>query len=372
MNREPANPEPVNPGTREPPNPRTRSVWRIDRAGSLDRLTRRDEELPPPGPGEARVRVEAVGLNFADVFACLGLYSATPKGSFVPGLEFAGAVEALGPPAGDSGGAPAVREGDRVFGMTRFGAYATALNASARLLRRIPDGWSAAQAAAFPVQGLTALYGLVELARVEAGERVLLQSAAGGVGLLALAILRSIGATPICVVGREEKRRFLIDERGVAPDLAIVRDRRQFGDQIDRALAAAGADGLDVVFDAVAGPYLRPAFERLRPRGRLVVYGAADFMPRGRRRLSPRLLLRYLRRPTIDPLSLMTDNRSVMGFNLIWLWNQASRLPDAFASLERLCPGPPLVGRRFPFDQTPAAMAWLKSGESVGKVVVEV
>jgi hypothetical protein len=95
-------------------------------------------------------------------------------------------------------------------------------------------------------------------------------------------------------------------------------------------------------------------------------------MPRGGRRTDPRLLLRYLRRPTIDPLALMTDNRSVMGFNLIWLWSQAHRLPDAFASLERLCPEPPLVGRRFPFGEAPAAMAWLKSGESVGKVVVEV
>jgi NADPH:quinone reductase-like Zn-dependent oxidoreductase len=363
----------VNPRTRELANVRTREVWRIDRAGSLDRLTRREEELPPPGAGEARVRVEAVGLNFADVFACLGLYSATPKGSFVPGLEFAGVVEALGPPAEGAGAAPVqgLRDGDTVFGMTRFGAYATALNAPARLLGRIPAGWSAAEAAAFPVQGLTAWYGLVELARVTAGEIVLLQSAAGGVGLLALSILRSLGATVVCAVGREEKRRFLIDERGVAPGLVIVRDRRRFGEALDGALAAAGADGFDVVFDAVAGPFLEPAFERLRPRGRLVVYGAADFRPRGRRRADPRVVLKYLRRPRIDPLSLMTANRSVMGFNLIWLWDQADRLPEAYAALERVCVEPPLVGRRFPFAAAPAALGWLKSGKSVGKVVLE-
>ena len=74
-----------------------RDVWRIDRAGSLDRLTRRTETLDAPGPGEARVAVQAIGLNFADIFACLGLYSATPKGSFIPGLEFSGVVDALGP-----------------------------------------------------------------------------------------------------------------------------------------------------------------------------------------------------------------------------------------------------------------------------------
>jgi len=126
-----------------------------------------------------------------------------------------------------------------------------------------------------------------------------------------------------------------------------------------------------VVFDAVAGPFLEPAFTRLRPRGRLVVFGAADFMPRGRTGADPRLLVKYLRRLRIDPLSLMTVNRSVMGFNLIWLWDQADRLPGALAALERACPDPPLVGRRFPFDEAPAAMQFLKSGESMGKVVLE-
>jgi len=351
----------------------SRDVWRIDRAGSLERLRRQSDTLPPPGPGEARVRVEAVGLNLADVFACLGLYSATPKGPFVPGLEFAGVIEALGPP-GDSPAVAAPSDcapGDAVFGMTRFGAYATAINARTALVGRRPAGWSAAEGAAFPVQGLTAWYGLAELARVAAGEVVLVSSAAGGVGLLALAILESIGARVVGTVGREEKRRFLIETRGLPPDQVIVRDRRRFGDQLDRALASMDARGFDVVFDAVAGPFLEPAFTRLAPRGRLVVFGAADFMPRGRTKADPRLLIKYVRRWRIDPLWLMTWNRSVMGFNLIWLWDQADRLPGAYAALERVCAQPPLVGRRFAFDEAPAAMRFLKSGESIGKVVLE-
>ncbi len=351
----------------------TRDVWRITRAGSLDRLRKQSETLPPPSAGEARVRVEAIGLNFADVFACLGLYSATPKGPFIPGLEFAGEIEETGPPArerephGDSN----LRPGDSVFGLTRFGAYATALNAPAHLLARMSPGWTAVQAAAFPVHALTAWYGLLEQARIAKDELVLVHSAAGGVGLFALAILRSIGARVVATVGHEEKRRFLIDRHGLPPDLVIVRDRRRFGDQLDRALEAARSEGFDVVFDALSGPFLEPAFKRLRPRGRLVVYGAADFMPSGRRAGDPRLLVRYLRRPRIDPFSLMTQNRSVIGFNLIWLWGQADRLPAAYAALQGLCPEPPLVGRRFHFDQAPAAMRFLQSGKSIGKVVLE-
>jgi len=92
------------------------------------------------------VRVEAIGLNFADVFACLGLYSATPPGPFVPGLECAGVVEALGPPrAGEEAAATAVAPGDRVMVLTRFGGYATALNVDTRYLVTIPSGWSMAE-----------------------------------------------------------------------------------------------------------------------------------------------------------------------------------------------------------------------------------
>src|SRR5512138_1770635 len=95
-----------------------RTVWRIPRAGSLRRLAQERDRLPEPGPGEARVAVRAIGLNFADLFACLGLYSATPPGAFVPGLELAGVVEALGP-AGAAPLSAAIAPGARVMGLTR-------------------------------------------------------------------------------------------------------------------------------------------------------------------------------------------------------------------------------------------------------------
>ena len=167
-----------------------RTVWRIDRAGSLDRLRRAEERLPPPAAGEVQVAVHAVGLNFADVFACLGLYSATPAGAFVPGLEAAGVITAVGPALG---GPSAFGIGDRVVVLTRFGGYATALNIDSRYLAPVPQGWSFAEAAAWPVQALTAWYGLVQLGAVRAGHVVRLQSAAGGVGLQALAILERLG-----------------------------------------------------------------------------------------------------------------------------------------------------------------------------------
>lgn len=346
-------------------------VWRIDRAGSLARLTRRSEDLPDPAPGEARVAVRAIGLNFADVFACLGLYSATPRGSFVPGLEFSGVVEAVGPASSTEEAPSTIRPGDHVMGLTRFGGYATALNASVRFLRPMRTGWSCAQGAAFPVQALTAWYGLVRLGRVRRDDVVLLHSAAGGVGLNALAIAASAGARTIATVGGDAKRAWLVEHRGLAPHQVIVRDRRDFGADLDRALAALGAKGFDLVFDAIAGPYFQPGYDRLLPEGRVVVYGAADFMPHGTRVNWLRLATRYLRRPRIDPLEMVSANRSVVGFNLIWLWDRAEQLTGAYDALETLIPLPPLVGRRFAFADAPAAMRYLQSGESIGKVVLE-
>jgi alcohol dehydrogenase len=351
--------------------PATREVWRIARAGSLGRLRRETEPVGEPGPGEARVRVEAIGLNFADVFACLGLYSATPAGPFVPGLECAGVVEAAGPPR--PGGAPAPAIGERVMALTRFGGYASRLTVDARLLRPLPDGWSFAEGAAWPVQALTAWWALFRLGELAPGELVLVHSAAGGVGLQALGLVDAAGARAIATVGRPEKRDLLV-AGGLAPERVIVRDRRRFAAQLDGAIAAAGADGLDLVLDAVLGPFFRPAFDRLRPEGRHVVFGAADFMTHGTRPDPLRLALRWLRRPRVDPLAMISENRALLAFNLIWLWSEADRLPAAFAELERLggLARPPHVGARLPFARAPEALRLLQSGETTGKVVLEV
>jgi alcohol dehydrogenase len=349
--------------------PIQRTVWRLPSAGSLDRLQRRDETLPEPGPGEARVRVESIGLNFADLFACQGLYSATPQGSFIPGLECAGVIEALGPDVPEG---CRLATGDRVIALTRFGAYATAINVGTAYLRPVPPGWSSVQAAAWPVQGLTAWYGLVPLGSVQRGSHVLVQSAAGGVGLMALEILAALGARPLAVVGQQAKRQFLVEQRGMSPETVVVRDPRRFDAQLDQALQALGAPGFDCVLDAVLGPTFRPAFDRLRPEGRYVLFGAADFMSRAARPNYLRLAFEYLRRPRLDPLAMISANQSLMAFNLIWLWDRADRLPAACAELERLVPGPPHVGATLPFDAAPQALRLLQCGGTIGKVVLEV
>jgi alcohol dehydrogenase len=282
----------------------------------------------------------------------------------VPGLEFAGVVDAVGT------GVSAFEPGQSVFGLTRFGGYATAATVDARFLAHTPPGWSAGEAASYPVQALTAWYAICELGACPRGGTVLVHSAGGGVGLNALEILGALDARVVATVGHADKAAWLAETCGLAPAAIIVRDPRRFLAQLDDALAAVGRPGFDVVLDSVAGPYFFPAYRRLRPAGRHVIFGSADMMPSGTRPNWFTLAWRFLRRPMLDPMRMISANRSVMGFNLIWLWEEADRLPPAYAALSALIRRPPRVGRTFAFDEAPAAMRFLQSGRSTGKVVL--
>jgi alcohol dehydrogenase len=182
-------------------------------------------------------------------------------------------------------------------------------------------------------------------------------------------MIQRLGARPIPTVGRPETTAVLV-ERGVPRERIIVRDPSRFSDQLDAAIHAAGGPDLDVVFDAIGGPYFLPALGRLRPEGRYLLYGAADFMPSGSRPNWPRLAWQYLRRPRLDPMRLIDRNRGVLGFNLIWLFEAAHRLPAAFAGALASSSDRPLIGLRVAFDDLPRGMRALQGGTTTGKVVV--
>ena len=156
-----------------------RKSFRISKAGSLNNIKLVEEKLPEPEENEVTIEIKAIGLNFADLFAIQGLYSATPKGSFVPGLEYSGIVIKKGKNVSE------FEIGSKVMGAIRFGAYTTHLSIDHRYVIQLPDDWSFEEGAAFIVQSLTAYYSLVELGNIKQEYTVLIHSAAGGVGIYA-------------------------------------------------------------------------------------------------------------------------------------------------------------------------------------------
>ena len=328
-------------------------------AGSLANLKLETEMLPDPGQGEATVEVKAIGLNFADIFAIWGLYGATPKERFVPGLEYAGIVSTLGP------NVTHLKVGDKVMGVTRFGAYATHLNIDARYLIPLPEGWSFAEGASYLVQVLTAYYGLKELGNIQPGQSVLIHSAAGGVGLWANRIARKYQAYTIGTVGHPGKLA-LLQEEGYSQ--GIVRSKR-FPDDVRAALEGRE---LNIIMECIGGRILKQGYELLAPQGRMVVYGSARYGSVGNRPNYLRLFYLFLTRPKIDPQKMPENNKAVLGFNLIWLYHRAELMYQLLGELAQMELGKPLVGHVFPFHQLKEAILLFQSGKTMGKVVVEV
>ncbi len=329
------------------------------RAGNLADLKTQTFELPNPAPGEVQIAVRAIGLNFADVFAIWGLYGATPKGEFTPGLEYSGIVEAVGE------GITHLHPGDRVMGVTRFGAYSTHLNIDARYAIPLPAAWDFNTGAAYLVQTLTAYYGMATLGALQRGQNVLIHSAVGGVGLQALKIAKAYGCFTIGTVGSAAKVDFALAE---GYDRVIVRGK-DFKDQLEKALAGKP---LHLLMDSVGGPFFSIPFSMLAPMGRAVVFGSARYATASDRPNKLHLLWHFFTRPKVDPQRMVETNRAVLGFNLIWLYENAELLRSLLVELEALELAPPHVGHVFPFEQLPDAVRLFQTGKTVGKVVVVV
>ncbi len=346
-----------------------RRVYRL-RAGALSNLRLETETLSPPGPEEVRVAVRTVGLNFADIFAIWGLYGATPKGEFTPGLEYAGEILEAGPAVKPYQSGPhkgeIPRPGDRVMGVTRFGAYATHLHIDSRYLLPIPESWSFEQGAGYLVQVLTAYYGLKTLGELEKGQTVLIHSAAGGVGTQAGRIARQLGAYTIGTVGRQDK----VDQlRKEGYNAWIVRDPSTFKQDLMQAL-----DGrpLELIMECIGGKIFRAGFELLAPQGRHIVYGSARYGTVGNRPNYLRLVWQYLTRPKVDPQKLPEQNKSIMGFNLIYLYERSALMHRLLGEIAALDLPPPVVGHTFPFESLEEALRTFQSGRTQGKVVLTV
>jgi len=329
------------------------------KAGNLKNLTQKTGTLAAPQPNEVSVKVHSIGLNFADVFAIWGLYSATPKGEFIPGLEFAGEVMAIG------GEVSGLSKGDRVMGVTRFGGYTAALNSDQRYVIPIPSDWTYAEGAAYLVQVLTAYYGLKNLGNLQSHYQVLVHSAAGGVGLWANRIAKKIGATTIGSVGNEEKIAFCKKE---GYDKIIVRSRN-FKRDLESAL-----DGgeLNLIMECIGGEIFKIGYDALAEEGRLIIYGSARYASRSDKPNYPKLMYQFFTRPKIDPQQMIELNKGILGFNLIYLYEKSELMHALLKELSNLNLGKPIVGQEFAFDQLLDAIKTFQSGKTMGKVVVNV
>jgi NADPH:quinone reductase-like Zn-dependent oxidoreductase len=326
----------------------------IPRYGAPEVLRVIERPDPVAGPGEVLIDVAACGVNFADTLARIGLYADAPKPPMVVGYEVAGTIASVGD--GVDGG----RVGERVMAGTQFGGYASAVAVPAADAIALADRLSFEQGAAIPVNYATAWAGLIGYGSLRAGEKVLIQAAAGGVGMSATQIAKRFGAE---VWGTASPSKHeAIRANGVDHAVDYRKDNWW-----------QGLPQFDLILDAIGGRQFRRSYAMLRAGGRLVAFGASS-VSTGERRNYAKILPEAL--PMLRGFNLidqMQQSKAVIGLNMLTLWKDRGTLEPWIAPLSELIEDgtvQPVVSDAVPFDRAAEAHRIIAERRNVGKVVL--
>lgn len=334
-----------------------KQVW-IARGGGPEVLEVREAPTPEPAKGEIRVAVHAAGVNFADLMARMGTYPDGPPPPCVVGYEVSGVVEAVGEGVEDSW------LGRWVIAATRFGGYSSHVVVSAALVAPLPERLSFAQGAALPVNGLTAWFILEEQHRVRAGDRILVHSAAGGVGLMAGQLIRRRGATAVGTASGSKHAR--LRERGWTELVDYNVE--------DYEKVLADGPPFDLVMDPLGGFHWGKGLRLLKSGGKVACYGmSVGSSGTVASRLST--LGHILRIPfwAMSPPGLINANLGVLGVNLGRMWDEAERMHAWLEALVGLVEAGELdlhVHAEVPFSRAAEAHQMIHDRKSFGKVVL--
>lgn len=337
--------------------------------GGYDKLS--VETLPDPAPpkaGEVAIDVRAAGINYADVVIRMGFYKSQKElvgWPVTPGFEAAGVVTAVGD------GVTRVKPGDPVFAGTLFGGYASKLTLPQDQVFPLPEGWTFEQAAGFPTVYLTAYYSLFELAHPRAGSSILIHSASGGVGLAMTQLAKIAGCAPVVGIVGSPHKVALARENGC--DEVIDKS----SENLWRRAEAIAPKGFDVVTDATGPQTLGESYRHTATAGKLVCFGFSGMMPRQGGRVTiadyPKLAWEFFHIPRFNPMQLTMDNKSVLAFNLSFLFEKKYLLVEAIERMMawtvegRIRPAPV---KAYPIERVADAHRDIESGKTTGKLVL--
>lgn len=323
----------------------TMKAYVVERLGGPDVMELRDVPVPQPGPGEVRVKVQAVGINFADALTVAGEYLTETKLPYTPGMEFAGVVDALGE------GVSGVQVGQLVACLGGSGSLAEYATLPAASLVPVPQSFTPAQAAAFPVSYFTAYHALQTLGRGQAGEWVLVQAAAGALGTASIQLAKAMDMKVIALASTEEKLQIA---RDLGADVTILQDDPE---RVQKVRDAAGGKGVPLILEVVGGSRFQESLKMCASRGRIIVIGNAS-----------------REAATLHPAALMKRNQTVTGLWLTSLMFDREASAQAARALSELVGSGrvvPQVGPQYALADAPRAFQDLLDRKTTGKVIIE-
>ena len=327
--------------------------------GGIEVLKVDERPDPIPDKGEVTIRVRAAGLNFADILARQGLYPDAPPKPCVMGYEVAGVVEALGDEVNRD------LSGKSVVAMTRFGGQSDLVAVKATQIFEKPEGLTFEQAAAIPVNYLTAYALLVVMGSLHEGESVLIHNAGGGVGLAALDIAKKIGAVTYGTAS-PGKHEFL-KQRGLDHPIDY---RNQ--DWFTVLMDLTNGRGVELILDPIGGAHWKKSYAALRHTGRLGMFGVSSASATGITG-KLKLLKAAIQMPRFHPLRLLSKNRCVFGLNLGHLWHEPEKVAVWMGDIIRGVSEEwirPHVDRSFKFAEAGEAHTYMEQRRNIGKVVL--
>ena len=333
----------------------------VTRYGGPEVLEFRDAAIPEPGPDQVLVKVRCIGLNFADIVGRFGAYPGTPKPPYIPGLEFSGDVVRIG------SGVTRFSGRERIMEYSKLGSHAEYVLVNQHYATAAPEQMSYEEAASFLVSMLSAYHGLVRLANLHTGERILVHAAAGGVGLASVQIGRHLNAEVFATAGTDEKVELA---KSFGAHHAINYTTDAFEKKIDRL---TDGYGVDVVMDSVGGEVFKKSWALLAPMGRYLLLGVSSMTTADGNLTRAMIVDAYEQMKPIFPPGLIHINKGIFGFNLGLITGKERYFEEAAGELltwYRLGALRPLVGKVFPFREIVDAHRYLQNRQSVGKVVV--
>ncbi len=333
----------------------------MERHGGPSVLQLSDLPEPAPGPGEVRVRIETIGLNFAEVLSRKGLYRWAPKLPYVPGMEAYGVIDAVGE------GASHRNVGEKVLVGAQFGCYAEAVVVPEAQALPAIDFYSPDENAAFLVNYMTAWVALFEMARLRPADLVLIHAAAGGVGSAAVQLAKRFGCKVFGTAGSEEKID-LLNKLGV--DHAVNYRRQDFEAEFREK---TDGRGVDVVLELVGGEVYRKSLNLLAPFGRIVVAGFASLDLNRWNPVSWWQAWRAL--PKARLLDMGVRSYGVLSTHLGYLLSDMAVLRQSWEALRSFVEVHqirPVIGATYRFDEMARAHERMESRKSFGKIVLHV
>ena len=328
----------------------------VEKYGGPERLILKEWPDPHPAEDQVLIRTRFIGLNFADLMQRAGVYPRTPKPPFIPGLELAGEVAAVGERVSH------LKPGDRVAAFPIFGSHAQL--AATDLATKIPEAMSFEEAAALGVGGMTAHYAVNYLGKARAGETILITAAAGGVGTLAVQTAKLFGLHVIAMAGGEEKCALA---RAVGAERAINTREKNWKAQLSK-------EEFDIILDSIGGSVMRAGWKRLKPMGRYILFGFAGAVGPGAFSYV-KGALNYVRTPFHHPLHFVSTNRTLSGFNLSLITQHRPLLMQILLEVFEMWEKgdvKPVISKIHPFSDIVRAHADMQARRTMGKVIIRV